>query len=328
MPDLTEQEQQVVVAMVEAHARAMALLTTNLTALVFRMFRSFSGWYDDRATRGLSRRVSHVVLAAQLQVALATAAYLEHVWAILRLPRGETVRLPDLLRLADPIEVYERPVREFRRLRVVETPGEDPDLTVEEAAERAAERAVTIVERDLGLAMREAARQKMANTATVIGYRRIIHPELSRSGTCGLCIVAADRVYEKGELLPMHENCKCTVLPVTEDADPGLRMNAEDLRRLYDEAGGNDAAALKRTRYKVVEHGELGPTLVEQGRRIRSGRQAILDARDPAQRALGELAVLEPSLEALERRAARGEDVTAPMAWQRSRVEALRRLVA
>lgn len=97
---------------------------------------------------------------------------------------------------------------------------------------------------------------------TVTGYRRVIHPELSRGGTCGMCIAASDRIYKIHQLMPIHDSCHCTISPVTEDYDPGSALNNLDLERIYSDAGGNTVAHLKRTRYQIDEHGELGAVLV------------------------------------------------------------------
>lgn len=100
----------------------------------------------------------------------------------------------------------------------------------------------------------------------IVGYRRVIHPELSTGGVCGLCVVAADRKYKIGELKAVHNLCKCTVLPVYEDFDPGEQLNGEDLDALYAAAGGNTRNRLKRTRYKLIDHSELGPLLAPQNK--------------------------------------------------------------
>ncbi|KLO25895.1 hypothetical protein ABW16_21520 [Mycolicibacter heraklionensis] len=104
--------------------------------------------------------------------------------------------------------------------------------------------------------------QYVREKRTVTGYRRVIHPELSRGGTCGMCIAASDRVYKIHQLMPIHDNCHCTISPVTEDYDPGSALNNLDLERIYGDAGGNTVAHLKRTRYQIDEHGELGALLV------------------------------------------------------------------
>ena len=105
----------------------------------------------------------------------------------------------------------------------------------------------------------------------VIGWRRVIRPELSRHGSCGLCVVAATQWYTRGDLQAIHHLCKCATLPVTKSADPGLRWNAEDLRRNLDEiygaGGGTAGKKLKRIRVAVREHGELGPMLAYSAKR-------------------------------------------------------------
>lgn len=106
----------------------------------------------------------------------------------------------------------------------------------------------------------------------IIGWRRVIRPELSKHGVCGLCVVAATQWYTRKNLKAMHNLCKCETLPVTKSADPGLRWNAEDLRNNLDEiygaAGGSTyGKKLKRVRVSVREHGELGPVLSYSAKR-------------------------------------------------------------
>lgn len=54
-------------------------------------------------------------------------------------------------------------------------------------------------------------------------------------------------------------------MPVIGGYDAGSALNDLDLSDLYTAAGANTAAALKRTRYSVLENGELGPTLAVHG---------------------------------------------------------------
>ena len=53
---------------------------------------------------------------------------------------------------------------------------------------------------------------------------------------------------------------------MTEDYDPADELNAVDLSQLYRDSGGTSGAHLKRTRYQVDEHGELGPVLVPKAK--------------------------------------------------------------
>jgi hypothetical protein len=58
--------------------------------------------------------------------------------------------------------------------------------------------ASAITDTNMTLAQRgrvPAAFERLEADLRVTGYRRVVHPELSRTGTCGLCIVASDQVY-------------------------------------------------------------------------------------------------------------------------------------
>lgn len=135
----------------------------------------------------------------------------------------------------------------------------------------------------------QAAEQAAAGPAParprLIGYRRIVHPELpARPGlapgpVCGMCLVASTRMYFVDELMPIHANCRCEQFPVYEGLDPGGFINLEDLDKFYREAGGKQATELKKTRYQVNEHGELGPVLDRYGAPFRSPEDIRRDAR-------------------------------------------------
>ena len=100
----------------------------------------------------------------------------------------------------------------------------------------------------------------------VLGFRRVIRPELSQHGSCGLCVVAATNWYTIERLKPIHHLCKCVTVPVLKGNDPGFGWNQEDLRknldRMYGAAGDTTRGdKLKRIRVKIGEHGELGSVL-------------------------------------------------------------------
>lgn len=145
------------------------------------------------------------------------------------------------------------------------------DGTEDDAAGRSGLIIDSIVDNNLMLADRLAAQQTIAQAVNldtardieprITGYRRVIHPELSRTGTCGLCIAASDRIYKWSKLMPIHDHCHCGIAPVTEEHDPGNSLNGIDLATLYDDGGGTSAAHLKKTRYTEEDHGELGTVL-------------------------------------------------------------------
>jgi hypothetical protein len=173
-------------------------------------------------------------------------------------------------------EVLNRPARTYRYQR---TQG----ATVTEANTAAEERLARIVDDNLMLAQRIAEHEALAQAADlddkVLGYRRIVHPELAKGGSCGMCLVAANRRYNIGDLKPLHSGCHCTVAAITADFDPKM-VNDEDLSRLYGDAQSNYRRALVRTRYQVDEHGELGAVLVPKtAHKTRTERARATSAR-------------------------------------------------
>lgn len=165
-----------------------------------------------------------------------------------------------------PEDVWERPVSEYRNAR-------NNGDSHQEAMLKTLARVRQLADADVRMANRERAARvyEAASPQGVIGYRRIIHPELSRTGTCGLCLVAADRLYSTKELYPLHDNCKCETLPVTNTSDPGLKLNRDDLDYIYSVAGGNTASKLSNTRISEYVSGERGPTLARRVEKSRSG---------------------------------------------------------
>lgn len=153
------------------------------------------------------------------------------------------------------LEVYQRPVNQY--LGELKRGVAEPD-----ARKHALERFEELANMDMMLAEREETQRVFASSPKVTGRRRVIHPELSKSGqSCGLCLVASQNVYRVTELMPIHEHCNCTDMAITVDHDPGLRLNRADLDKLYEAAGGNDMESLKQVRVSITEHGELGPIL-------------------------------------------------------------------
>lgn len=168
-----------------------------------------------------------------------------------------SVDLPDSLRVAgrtDPAVPYRRPFTQWARDL---GQGVEPEL----ARDRARQRLMVMADSDLTSAMREGVRQTVADHPDVIAMRRVIHPELSRGGVCGLCVAASDRLYSKRILMPIHARCVCEPVIVTRAHDPGLKLNQADFAAIYGPDTVTDPAGLKRTRFAVDFHGEYGPVL-------------------------------------------------------------------
>jgi hypothetical protein len=141
------------------------------------------------------------------------------------------------------------------------------------------QRITDLAQMDVARAEDYVTQDTYARTPGVIGRRRIIHPELSASGfSCGLCVVASDRVYKVKELKPIHNHCNCSDAPITEGFDPGGALNRADLDALYASAGGTGGDYLRDIRVGYTEHGELGPTLVLKGHHYRDFKEVEKDS--------------------------------------------------
>ena len=255
--------QPTVAQLVDAHAVARRRLATATSDYAAAQARDFGGWYDHAAITAWSARVAVRVEAGQRQVAAITDAYLSRVLTLLlgrRVRPAGTVDVRGGLRAGGVTHpgVYGR-VADLYRWRISE--GDEPVVALDKAVTRAEVAADT----DLQLAFRAQAHRSLADVAEVTGWRRVVHPELSQGGTCGLCIVAASRTYSRSDLMPIHARCCCAVTPVTAAHDPGRDLDQSTLDKLYDAAGSNRAADLKRTRYSVHQHSELGPVLTDAG---------------------------------------------------------------
>ena len=249
---------------VDAVAARKDSLVAGLVSLILRQLASIAPveWYDDRvverfAAGGAAQIREGQTIAGNLSAEALMQAFTEQGVRL----KSEPVVLPKDPRGVPAEEVWTRPAKEYRRQKAL-------GKTDAEAVNLAAERARRMVADDVSLASREGERQR-AMKSPAVGMRRVIHPELSRSGTCGLCVVASDRVYWPQDLRAVHTNCQCEPLPIVVrngvTLDPGRSLNEDFLKQLYKDAGGSTSReALKLTRYQVTEHGELGPVLTRK----------------------------------------------------------------
>jgi hypothetical protein len=282
--------------LIEAASQERQALAESTAALVTAQVRAFGGWYDsDAITRLGAKDLARITTPAQRQTSSLTSAYAQRLLRLLlgRTPKAVATVPPGGLRKVPLDTVYGRLADEYRWLTATRVtnlaPGKTP-LTPEQVLERVVTRAEVQVDDNLSLAMRDQWHRVMdAAPRQVIGFRRVIHPELVAVGSttpgpvCGLCLVSADRRYNRDELLPLHDRCRCSVTAVVGewdgDGDPGSALNATDLAALYNAAGGTTSGkTLKRVKVEVTHHSELGPRLAVKGRHTRTAREAQADA--------------------------------------------------
>lgn len=286
---LTQQQQREIAALVAGYTAMQANIEARLLEQIRWLFsRLLPGWWwRHDQERFVRATLIEYVSTAQDALADLTGSYLDSVFDVMdiRIPRkdrNKRISLPDQLRDVERLIEWGRPARDAR---VIQLKGTDAFEANEIALWRAERQALM----DLQLAAREAEKQKygLAPDDQIYGWRRVTRPERSKHGPCGLCVVAATRVYGKSVLRPLHNGCVCTTLPVTDSADPGLDLNREDfeiwssgkdgdvdkelkkinltredLDAYYKQAGGTGRSGLQRLRSHTIQHGELGPVLV------------------------------------------------------------------
>lgn len=258
---------RVVRRLVDGQAQQQDQIEERAVRSVVAEFERFDGWYDSAAVAVVAGRAGGFVRATSGSAAALTDAYLTRVVAELV---GGSPRAAGPVSTAAPLR---EGVTSWTGLygRVTDTVRYQASLGIplDDAVQAGLQRAESMVRTDLALARRDQAVKSLRGRPGVTGYRRVIHPEASRGGTCGLCIAAADRVYQVINKMALHARCKCTVLAVTKANDPGGTLNDEDLKAVYASAASTKAADLKRVRYQVEQHGELGPVLVDARHRFR-----------------------------------------------------------
>jgi hypothetical protein len=265
---------------VQAQARARQAITDTLFRQVQAILRGFTQWYDDKAVARMSAQVGILVGASQRLAATSTNSYLSRAASQMTDRTFRPTSTPDLTDLRTgvaPADVYERLARQYRyelSPAYLHPPAPLPERlnkTPEAVLDDVVDRAEVMVDLDVTRAVQVQSQWWMDHQDGVTGYRRVLHPELSQTGACGLCIAASDRVYKKSDLMPIHARCHCETLPIIRGQDPAGVLNDLDLKRLYKDAGNTtDQRALKKQRYSVNEHGELGPVLTAKGDAFRS----------------------------------------------------------
>lgn len=181
----------------------------------------------------------------------------------------------------DPQMIAYKPFNAYRE-QAVKTPDVRPETfteaftsedwdTIERYLEEASRVAQTVAEYDSVASSNRGSQDVYEDDPKVLQYMRVIHPELSKSGTCGLCVAAATRLYSKHDLMPLHAHCHCTTAPVIEGEDWLYQMGRDNynLNHLYAYAGGTSARKLSQIRIAPTEaHNELGSVLTNNKGRV------------------------------------------------------------
>lgn len=343
--------------LIQAQAAVRDQQTKLAQAGVRQAFGAVTDWRDPKQTSKAVNAAVKVVTAAQRRVANTTDAYMARSTTAITGRRSDTVGAVDVrsLRRKLPADVIEhlaegKSVTEAlaesaqKRVEAVtpeEVYGRIPDhvrfisvsrgISEQQAALEGLRRAAAVADTDIMLADRAQVQSFLTQRKPrgVVGYRRVLHPELGSGGPpCGLCVVAATRVYHIEDLMPIHARCRCSVAVITKEADPGLKLNDDDLKTVlstvYQAAGGNTRNQLKTVRVEFAEHGELGPIIVNADQNFRGPDDfARTQSRDLEKRWLAELESLQEQLTGLVGRAGESAEVDQAIAWNKKKIREL-----
>lgn len=273
---VTEEQLAVASVWLEQQMAAAQQIHDAATQAAKATWLGFDAWYSTAAVTAVAAEMAQFSQAGQDRIAGTAQNFIANVVAVMlgtRVTIPQTTLPPTRGENAPLSLVHTRPAEAYRKAFAT-------GATHAEAVDAAVRRGVSLQADDLRLASR-ATQQSVMGELGVGQYRRIVRPELSETGSCGMCIVAADRIYKTAELLPMHSGCKCETMPIIGDDDPGRSLNKKDLDRFYDDAGSNKRDDLLLTRYTINEHGEYGPTLTRSQDNFRGPANVRLED-DPA----------------------------------------------
>lgn len=194
-----------------------------------------------------------VVEGAQLHAVTLTDAYL----AARTGGDFRGITLDDLRLRGGPTleEVYRRP---FVTTWTALSKGKAvPDAI---AAGRA--RAMSTGEMDVSLATRDAADAWIADDDRIVGWERV--PD---GGACDFCLLVSTQRYHKGDLMPLHNRCGCTVDPIMDTDTRGRILNRDRLEELRAKGvtvyGRGEPRRFGAPAAAVHDHGELGPVITD-----------------------------------------------------------------
>ncbi|WP_413600841.1 hypothetical protein [Curtobacterium sp. Curtsp57] len=266
----------------DRHASQRDSLIGKLLTAILQIWSGVSNYHDDDQVGSAAAASAYRVMQAQTQARRLVRSY-----------------QTSLLRALDALDTFPTEVTYYPRsgttaLDVYARPASQAIYaysqggTLEDARQAVEDRLELLLHEDIMLAERDEEQRIYEALPRVVGYRRVIHPERSKSGTCGLCAVAATQRYRTDELRPLHDGCECGSMPIVGTQDPGQVLNDEDLEQLYAAAGqaasvgGQRPAQARSTaredllnvRVQVNEHGEKGPVLVKQGDHFRTHSEA------------------------------------------------------
>lgn len=232
----------------------IALAARN-AALVGAMWDRLGG-VDQASLDMFARQAAEIVGITQQQAATIAAAYVDTIVGFAGTRPVNTIDIARAVanaRNGTPlIDVYGRPTI-TARAQIAD--GKD----LAHALRIARNRAVSSADTDVKLAARSAARDAMTS-AGVTHYKRV--PDAT---ACVFCLTASTKRYSSDHLMPMHNACGCSVMPLVGKAADSPIADRALLARLKASSDRPDYWNDPKAATAVHEHGELGPVLTHAG---------------------------------------------------------------
>lgn len=180
-------------------------------------------WWNDAVTQGVGAWITQNQMAFVKAMRRLGISYADIMLGLVNVPAdGQIPEYVVTRDNTDPWAVSVRPADAYRDLAV-----RDPTIRplawegLDDATRNAVDSWLTAAQTRLEsnantdgqIAMNGAATERFHGSG-IKRYRRVIHPELSKTGSCGLCVVASNNVYSTADLIPMHNNCFPAWVPV------------------------------------------------------------------------------------------------------------------
>lgn len=246
------------------HQAMMESVTARIQRWALDRFYALPNYRDDDMERFVAEVVG-VVESGQKSISKLTNSHLDALARRAGMTPSPAVKPQyDVRQGTTTAEVYARP---FATVHYELSKGSSMTAAVATAGQRLQ----TLVATDMQLAQARTAHLRMRGDSRVVGWQRV----LGGGESCPLCAIASTQRYRRSDLMPIHQNCRCSVAAIYGDSDPGQVINAERLAsvqsQLKDQGFEYTAGAFKTDRQiRVRTNGELGPLLTWSDQSFRS----------------------------------------------------------
>lgn len=246
-----------IAAEVDAHTRAVAMIRSRLTSLLAHSWDRLPTYNDSEP---FLRIAVPLVLAAQKHTVTVTDAYLARVLTQITGAPHRPVGVDASTATGAAVRAGASPDEVYRRPFVTVWSGLKSGQQWVDAVAAGKARMLSTATMDVALAQRATMADVSEQTDGIVGYRRVI-----TGNACQLCVDASGQFYYSGDLMPIHNNCDCSVMPVTRQHDPAHSINARLRPEITVTSLSDDGSLSTHKGFEVHAHGELGPVLTVAG---------------------------------------------------------------